>query len=103
MDINLEVLQYLIENEYLDHPTAIGIAKKIVSDKTIAKLSKKQKTVFEHHILHHLKPLCNGIFGDGIDSCRGDGIIDDESLLSSYDEHNMLCQLCRDDKAKHNL
>ena len=42
---------------------------------------------------------CEGVFGK--DTCKGNGFIDDESLLIPYMDDEFLCQLCRHDRDKN--
>lgn len=106
IDINIEVLKYLIKSERLEKDSsAQGIARQIIADKGLEKLSEKQMYVFNNEIFPLLKPECEGVYGDGPNSCSGDGFVDNESLLLSYldIEDHMLCQFCRYDKHRHDL
>jgi hypothetical protein len=110
--VNVSVLKYIIENipekienyaqeASYDPSITLGVAKRIIrNDGNIFLLSDKQKFHYENF----LKPLledvqCEGVFGK--DTCTGNGLIDDESLLISYMDDEFLCQLCRHDRDKN--
>lgn len=116
--MNLEVLKFLLENDYIeenakvnnvDAKPSIGIAKLILSNNgSLNKLSENQM----YHFNTVIKPLmenvqCEGPIGmiedengNTVSSCVNDGIIDDESLIQSYLEGDFKCQLCRFDSNK---
>lgn len=99
----IEVLEYIINNtDKLDHHAAAKrITKKIISEKSLENLSKDQEKIFNEVILPLLEPPCEGVMGwVDHDTCSGGGTVDIESLLQSYREDQMLCQLCRYDKAQ---
>ena len=102
MEIDLEILKFLIEGEYFeDHSAALGIAKKILAESTIKNLSEKQNDVYQKEIEPFFSPRCVGVMGwDDHDTCNGDGIVDEDSLLISYLEDDMVCQTCRYDRDK---
>lgn len=106
--MNYEVLQHIVRNEpgriealadanSLDASASAGVAEFLAgNDGDVSLLSSKQK----YHYDNAIEPLvenvsCDGVFGG--DTCTGNGIIDDESLLSCYLEDNFLCQHCRFD------
>ncbi|TOF61768.1 hypothetical protein [Vibrio parahaemolyticus] len=114
--MDLEVLGFLLDNEQiieesaddagLDASASIGIARKLLaSDGDLDELSKNQM----YHYQQVLQPLlenvsCDGVLGmietddgDWVDTCNGDGVVDDESLLISYQEDDFKCQICRYD------
>lgn len=97
MEINVDVLEYLIKNGYLNHhQVAEGIGRKIIFDRSIKNLSKKQLGVYSKDILPLLEPKCVGVMGwEDLDNCIGNGVVEDESLLISYLEKDMVCQHCR--------
>lgn len=106
--MNIEVLRYL-ESDGREHVEDLVAPTKYDSDATFAvikiliandgnedALSDKQK----FHLKTFVEPLiygvrCSGIYGG--DTCTGDGFVDDESLLMSYQEDDFKCQLCRYD------
>ena len=110
--MNLEVLEHilrhetsLIENQIRgtghDPSAALGVAEILVHNGgNVNALSAKQLFYW----CTYLEPLiekvpCEGVLGDpDIDSCNGDGFVDDESLLLSYHEDVFLCQTCRHDR-----
>ncbi|EGQ7763271.1 TPA: hypothetical protein ACVOZB_004686 [Vibrio diabolicus] len=117
--MDLEVLQFLLDNERiieesaadagLDESISIGIGRKLIAnDGDLEELSSKQM----YHYQQVLQPLlenvsCDGVMGmmetddgDWVDTCNGDGVIDDESLLISYQEDDFKCQICRYDAEK---
>ncbi len=108
--MDLEVLQYVIENEHenlvaaVDNSgsslnAAIGVAKLLIANKGDTSVLKgKQIYVFEKCIKPIFEIACNGIYGD--DTCTGNGFIDEESLLISYQEDEFLCQHCRFDSER---
>ncbi|WP_138708225.1 hypothetical protein [Desulfocurvibacter africanus] len=51
-------LQCLLDNGEISHETAVGIAKKIISDSGLERLSPKQSEVYETFIKPHLEPKC---------------------------------------------
>ncbi|HHX8536176.1 TPA: hypothetical protein ACVO0U_003060 [Vibrio alginolyticus] len=115
--MNLEVLQYLVDDaphyleenaqaRNLDVGASIGIARRLLgNDGDITELSPAQL----YHYDNVIKPLienvsCDGVLGEMEDddgnwfsTCNGDGSIDDESLLMSYQEEDFKCQICRFD------
>lgn len=101
MDITpeqIEVLEFIITNtEHLEnHQAAIGIAKQVIAEQTLGNLSKKQKKVYQDVINPLFHPYCEGVMGWGDqDSCDGNGKVDFESLLESYEDDTMLCEICR--------
>ena len=54
----VNALEVLLDNERIDHDASKGIAKKIISDKGLGKLSEKQLYVFEKHLTPLLQPTC---------------------------------------------
>ncbi|HHO3538561.1 TPA: hypothetical protein ACRRGA_000214 [Klebsiella pneumoniae] len=110
--MNIEVLQYL-ERDGREHVEDLVSRTKYDSEATFAVmriliaedgneevLSDKQK----YHLQTFIEPLiyrvpCSGIYGE--DSCTGDGFVDDESLLISYQEDDFKCQHCRYDSERH--
>ncbi|MCG9640815.1 hypothetical protein L1D22_13050 [Vibrio sp. Isolate34] len=114
--MDLEVLGFLLdngsiieesaENVSLDESTSIGIGHKLIANGgDLNELSSKQM----YHYEQVLQPLlenvsCDGVMGmmetddgDWVDTCNGDGVVDDESLLISYQEDDFKCQICRYD------
>lgn len=110
--MNIEVLQYL-ESDGREHVEELVSKTKYDSDATFAviriliaeegneeALTDRQK----FHLKTFIEPLiygvrCSGIYGE--DTCTGDGYVDDESLLLSYQEDDFKCQLCRFDAERH--
>ncbi|EGQ8490968.1 hypothetical protein GTP20_23820 [Vibrio alginolyticus] len=74
-------------------------------DITLEELTEAQV----YHYEKSMRPLienvpCDGVLGiiendDGeyVDTCNGNGYIDEESLLISYQEDDFKCQICRFD------
>ena len=99
MSIDVELLKFLVQAECLHkNKAAKGIARKIITEKSIKNLSTKQRCIFDLVIMPLLNPNCEEVFGldeykNG--TCCGNGKVDGESILISYMEHKMLCQLCR--------
>jgi hypothetical protein len=105
--MNMEVLQYVIDNEH-EHlidaveesgttiEAAVGVGKLLLANNgDLNVLKGKQKYVYEKCIDPVFTVACDGIFGD--DTCTGNGWVDEESLFLSYQEDNFLCQHCRFD------
>ncbi|WP_155960939.1 hypothetical protein [Klebsiella aerogenes] len=110
--MNIEVLQYL-ERDGREHVEELVSKTKYDSNATFAvmkiliaeggnveSLTDKQK----FHLKTFIEPLiygvpCSGIYGE--DTCTGDGFVDDESLLISYQEDDFKCQHCRYDSERH--
>lgn len=114
--MNLEVLDFLLDNEHLiedkatdsglESQASIGIAKLLSANKgDLTRLKAKQT----YHYEKVLQPLlenvsCEGTIGiiedeDGnwVDTCNGNGVVDDESLYQSYLDEDFKCQICRYD------
>ncbi|HAS1749970.1 hypothetical protein [Enterobacter hormaechei] len=106
--MNIEVLRYLESDgrehveekvqptKYDSEATFAVIKILIANDGNADALSDKQK----FHLKTFVEPLinrvpCSGIYGE--DTCTGDGFVDDESLLMSYQEDDFMCQHCRYD------
>ncbi|HAU1710019.1 TPA: hypothetical protein JBI81_00925 [Legionella pneumophila] len=103
----LEVLKYLIENDYLSHNEAAqGICRKIIGEKSFDTLSPAQERVYEEEIWPLLNPRCIGVVQNDEeyddDTCVSGGTVDVASLLESYMDGEMLCQHCRHIRMKHN-
>jgi hypothetical protein len=109
--MNTDVLKYIVENlpdlieiklrdTSFDHAATIGVARVIIhNDGDISLLSDKQKFHYESFIKPLLEEVqCEGVFGKN--TCTGNGFVDDESLLISYQEDEFLCQHCRYDREK---
>lgn len=114
--MDLEVLDFLIENEsYINEQAKSAGAKpeislvvaKILSDNKGDLNSIKGGQVFHYEKV--LRPLfenveCTGpvgyVEGDNgelLTSCVNGGVVDEESLYQSYQEEDFLCQICRYD------
>lgn len=114
--MNLEVLGFLLENDRiveesaenvgLDESISIGIGRMLIANNgDLDELSSNQM----YHYQQVLQPLlenvsCDGVMGmmetddgDWVDTCNGDGVVDDESLFMSYLEDDFKCQICRYD------
>lgn len=117
--MNLEVLDFLLDNESyiekmasnvgVDSSASIGIAK-------LLKANAGDLSILKGHQNYHydrvIKPLLEnvqcegpiGIIDDGegnwVTSCVNGGIIDDESLYQSYLDEDFKCQICRYDAEK---
>jgi hypothetical protein len=113
--MNLDVLSHIVENEperiedlaeetKQDATAGLGIAAKVLGEKTDANLSKNQKFVFDQCVRPLIEAVpCQGVMGmddDGHDTCVHGGIIDDESLLLCYQEDEFMCQNCRFDSER---
>jgi hypothetical protein len=113
--MNLDVLSHIVDNDperiedlaqeaKQDPKAAIGIAAKVLGEKTDSDLSEKQKFVFDRCIRPLIEAVpCDGVFGmdeEGHDTCPHGGIIDDESLLLCYQEDEFMCQNCRYDSER---
>ena len=117
--MDLEVLNLLLDNpSYIedrandadvDSDASIGIIKKLIGRKgDYSSFGYKEM----YHFNNVIKPLieqvhCEGVIGmieddngDWVSSCSGDGFIDEESLLMSYQEEDFKCQICRFDADK---
>lgn len=107
--MNVSVLTYIIENlpeeiernaqrASYDYSIALGVAKFIIhNDGNISILSDKQKFYYEKFIKPLLEDVqCEGVFGEN--TCTGNRLVDDESLLISYMDGEFLCQFCRYDR-----
>ncbi|UYF57253.1 hypothetical protein M2R49_08895 [Citrobacter amalonaticus] len=106
--MNIDVLQYLERDgrehveqlvgrtQYDSNATFAVIRILIAQNGNEEVLSERQK----FHLREFIEPLiygvpCTGNFGE--DTCTGNGFVDDESLLMSYQEDDFKCQLCRYD------
>lgn len=112
--MRVDVLDYIVKNEPNhiedlaagsghDPSAAVGVAKLLIGNGgNETALSGRQRFYWEKH----LKPLlyevpCEGGMNDpDSDTCSGNGYVDDESLLLSYQEGEFVCQLCRFDREK---
>jgi len=105
--MDLEVLQFVVDTEH-EHlkdavsgtgsslEAALGVAQFLLANKGDTSLLKgKQNYVYEKCIEPIFHVACDGIYGD--DTCTGSGEVDEESLLTSYQEDEFLCQHCRYD------
>jgi len=104
----IEVLKYLVENDYLSHhEAALGISKKIIGEESFDNLSPAQEKVYDHEIWPLLNPRCIGVVQNDEhheaddDTCVSGGAVDVASLLESYMDDEMLCQHCRHIRMKH--
>lgn len=109
--MNLGVLEFAVGQEHqllLDAvdesntslDAAIGVARKLIAeDGDLSVLSEKQLYVYRSCLEPLFSVPCDGLYGD--DTCIGNGWIDDESLLMSYEDDEFLCQHCRYDSEKH--
>lgn len=114
----LEVLQFISENcpEKIEElAEARGVRNVDVSLRLARLLSQGELSIDElteaqmYHYNQTMRPLiervsCDGVLGmienengEYIDTCNGDGYIDEESLLISYQEDDFKCQICRFD------
>lgn len=114
--MNLEVLEYLLENESyiediakdtkVDSGASFGIVQLLLANHgNIGVLKGKQI----YHYENVIKPLLENVQCEGpigmvdddngnlVSSCVNGGIIDDESLYQSYMEEDFKCQICRYD------
>ncbi len=112
--MKIDVLEYLVRNEpnriedqlqgsKHDPAAALGVAEFLIGHQgNISLLSEKQRFYWDAY----LKPLlhevpCEGVMNDTEhDTCTGNGFVDEESLLLSYQEGEFVCQLCRYDREK---
>lgn len=110
--MNLELLDYLLNDgaHYIedivnltkyDLTAATGVGAILLANGgDVEILSPKQN----FHYKKFIQPLienvpCDGIYGPG--TCTGDDFVDEESLITSYQENNFICQHCRYDQGKH--
>lgn len=105
--MDLEVLQFVIDTEHEHLIEAVsgtgssleathGIAQLLLANNGDTSILKgKQNYVYEKCIEPIFHVACDGIYGD--DTCTGNGVLDEESLLMSYQEDEFLCQHCRFD------
>ena len=117
--MNLEVLEFLLDNESyieemaksanVDSSASVGIAKLLQgNDGDLSSLKGKQT----YHYENVIKPLLEGVQCEGPigmiededgnwdTSCVNGGIVDDESIYLSYLEENFKCQICRHDSER---
>jgi len=108
--MNLVVLNYVIENKHerladsvtqanTSFDAAVGVGKLLLAhngDPSV--LMGNQVYIYEKCILPLFKVACHGVFGE--ETCTGNGFVDDESLLLSYQEDEFLCQHCRFDSER---
>lgn len=117
--MNLDVLQYLLDNDKyieesadisdVDPAASIGIVKLLLANKGNVDILKGKQI---YHYQNVIKPLlvnveCIGPIGlvdnekgDLVSSCANGGLVDDESLYQSYLEEDFKCQICRFDSEK---
>lgn len=57
-DALFDALQAILDKEILQHDVAIGIAKLVLSKRSLESLSDKQRDVFTQHIAPHLNFKC---------------------------------------------
>jgi len=108
--MNLDVLKYVIDNEH-EHleelvvesntslGAAVGVGKILLANNGDTSVLKgNQVYVYEKCIEPLFKVACHGIYGE--ETCAGNGFVDDESLLMSYQEDEFLCQHCRFDSER---
>ena len=114
--MNLEVLEFLLDNENYIEEMAKGVGVDSNASVGIVKLLKanagdlsnlKGKQTFHYEKV--IKPLLEGVQCEGPigmieddegnwdTSCVNGGIVDDESLYQSYLEEDFKCQICRYD------
>ena len=110
--MNIAVLKYLTDNDPSfvtdatdlgghDAKAALGVAAFLLAHNgEIERLSPNQRFYWDKYIKPFLQDVpCEGVLGDS-GACSGNGRIDNESLLLSYQDHKFLCQLCRYDREK---
>jgi hypothetical protein len=117
--MNLEVLEFLLDNENyieemakganVDSGASVGIVKLLKANDGDLSILKGKQT---YHYEKVIKPLLEGVQCEGpigmIDdedgnwdtSCVNGGVVDDESLYQSYLEEDFKCQICRYDSEK---
>lgn len=110
--MNLDALKHIVQNDpsYIeelvghtqyDSASTLGVAKLLLGNGGNAEaLTGPQR----FHYTRFIRPLledvpCSGVMDDP-DTCTGNGLVDDESLLMSYQEGTFLCQHCRYDRDK---
>jgi hypothetical protein len=121
--MSLEVLELIFNNcpEKIEQLAEENKVKNVdVSLRLADLLGRGKKTLEEltdaqmYHFEKTMRPLienvpCDGVLGiiendDGeyVDTCNGNGYIDEESLLISYQEDDFKCQICRFDADRMN-
>ena len=112
--MNVEVLAFLLQHDHylegrahiagIDVRATIWVSKLLIRHSgDLAVLSEEQRFHYDHVI----KPLIEAVPCDGqtgmcvdtngnwVDTCQGNGFIDDKSLLQSYLEGEFKCGVCR--------
>lgn len=85
-----DALDALLENEEIEHDAAVGIAKKIISDKGLHNLSPKQKAVFQQFIEPALEIECGNP-----DCSQTISLRDIPEAYNNYFEFgSLLCENC---------
>jgi hypothetical protein len=85
-----DALEILLQNEEIEHDAAIGIAKKIISDRGLHHLSPKQKVVFQQFVEPALEIECGNP-----DCSHTISLRDIPEAYNNYDEFGkLLCENC---------
>lgn len=85
-----EVLQQVIREGLLEHPTSLGIAKKVLGGASYEELSQGQQGVFDQYIAPYLEPKC--------ERCKEAMTIHEAVgayLLRGIDFDHLYCEDCR--------
>lgn len=119
--MSLEVLGFIVDNcpEKIEKLAEENNVKNVDASLRLAELLVRGKIAFEdltkpqeYHYENAMRPLienipCNGVLGiiengDGeyVETCNGNGYVDEESLLISYQEDDFKCQICRFDNER---
>lgn len=90
-----KIAQYVAENQFCDHKTSDGIARRLASgDQSLSELSKKQRAVFYKYIVGHADVKC-GICGNNITADELE-LFDEEGMCSSC--YHRVLDADRDDR-----
>lgn len=84
-------LEAVLNDERLEHEAAVGIAKKIIADRSLDKLSEAQMGVFERHIKPAMTIACEGHCGENISWS------DLPSSLANEMDYGLVCSHCAHD------
>lgn len=109
-----DVLEYLVHEEperieeqlqdtKHEPAAALGVAKVLLANESnVELLSVKQRFYWDEYLRPLLEEVpCEGVMNDPEQvTCSGNGLVDQDSLLMSYQEAEFLCQHCRYDRGK---
>lgn len=105
--MDVDVLKHLVRNDPMfiedaadlgghDPQAALGVAAFLLGNAgRVESLSSEQRFYWDKYVRPFLEDVpCDGALGDS-GACAGTGKIDEESLLTCYQNHTFLCQPCR--------